>query len=151
MRISDWSSDVFSSDLAREGAAPGEVLRITCGTGIVGREQARIAEAVVHQPQVEGAGENVVARVIGIGAEPEPDAHLGPGSGHQLHDAYRARRRADRPAVQPRAASALGLHHRLEPRGRHPARTAEHKSGLQSLMSNSYDVCCLKQKKHTKY
>src|SRR3546814_5828020 len=62
--------------------------------------------------------------------------------------------------------SGIGLAHRLDGRdpdrrllaarraislhGRHPERSEEHTSELQSLMRNSYAVFCLKKKKQTK-
>jgi hypothetical protein len=42
---------------------------VAAGTGIVGREEAGRAVAVVHLAQIGRAREDVVARVVGIGAE----------------------------------------------------------------------------------
>src|SRR3546814_8057294 len=101
------------------------MLGVAARASIIGSEQARIAELLVHQPEIEGAGEYVVARIVGIVPEAEPCPHVRPGSRHQLHEPHRAGRRADR-------------------------RSEEHTSELQSLMRISYDVFCLKKKKQNK-
>lgn len=79
-----------------------------------------IAELFVHQPKVKGAGEDVVARIVGIVPEAEACAHVCPGPRHQLHEAHRAGRRPGRSAAHACAAPAFGLHHRLDPLDRHP-------------------------------
>src|SRR3546814_12627086 len=72
------------------------MLGVAARASIIGSEQARIAELLVHQPEIEGAGEYVVARIVGIVPEAEPCPHVRPGSRHQLHEPHRAGRRADR-------------------------------------------------------
>src|SRR3546814_3416715 len=103
------------------------MLGVAAGTGIVRTEETGIAEPVVHQAEVESAGENVVARIVGIEAEAETRPHVGPGRGHQLHQPHRPRRRSDGLAIE--------------------GRSEEHTSELQSLMRISYAVFCLKKKK----
>src|SRR3546814_7935358 len=110
------------------------MLGVAAGTGIVRTEETGIAEPVVHQAEVESAGENVVARIVGIEAEAETRPHVSPGRGHQLHQPHRPRRRSDGLAIEGRLAIAFG-------------RSEEHTSELQSLMRISYAVFCLKKKK----
>src|SRR3546814_1190630 len=98
------------------------MLGVAARASIIGSEQARIAELLVHQPEIEGSGEYVVARIVGIVPEAEPCPHVRTGSRHQLHEPHRAGRRADR--------------------------SEEHTSALHSLMSKSYAVIALKKKKH---
>src|SRR3546814_10205452 len=98
------------------------MLGVAARASIIGSEQARIAELLVHQPEIEGAGEYVVARIVGIVPEAEPCPHVRPGSRHQLHEPHRAGRRADRSSSQ---------------------RSEEHTSDLQALMRISYALFCL--------
>src|SRR3546814_1936009 len=117
MRISDWSSDVCSSDLALDGH--GE--RLAAGV-LAGREAALRMRAVVGR-NLRGV------RRPGGGRR-----------GHQLDRLPLAQRRA----VEP---DRRGPGHRqlVQPRGR-GARSEEHTSELQSLMRISYAVFCLKKK-----
>src|SRR3546814_8298430 len=121
MRISDWSSDVCSSDLARV--------------------QHQLVEAVVLHAPVPDAGEGFVE---GVAHRREIDGALAFGAHAEVVDPYRRlavgnvdveRHFADHP-------QAHVLQHR---------RSEEHTSELQSLMRISYAVFCLKkQKKNTK-
>src|SRR3546814_7096536 len=117
MHISDWSSDVCSSDLAG-AAGPGAAvrqdhacaLRRTLGDGLpAGRPPAGDREA-------------------------RPPAPVRPGQ----RAGGRDRRRAGR---------GLRWPGRLRRRGAASARSEEHTSELQSLMRISYAVFCLKKKK----
>src|SRR3546814_1888045 len=103
-------------------------------SGIIGREQTRITEPLVHQPQIEGAGADIVARIMRIRAEVEPAAHIGIAGGHELHQPHRTRAAGDRPAIEHGVAAAFGAHDGDDP----GFRSEEHTSELQSLMRNSY-------------
>src|SRR3546814_5965237 len=120
MRISDWSSDVCSSDLAAapprggeddEGVVPGSPV---C---VVGQGQAVRSLAAP-------AAELAAAAFLALGA--------GRGRLAELAD--------------PGAAVLVVVHQHV---GRHDAgqRSEEHTSELQSLMRISYAVFCLKKKK----
>src|SRR3546814_7838705 len=116
MRISDWSSDVCSSDLR-------DVI-------IVARDLR--ADAVGRVPAGEEGGK--VGRVIdmaesvGEGAVGEGGDRLGIGGLCQLDERHAASR------VNPAGAGQPG------------ARSEEHTSELQSLMRISYAVFCLQKK-----
>src|SRR3546814_2250605 len=113
MRISDWSSDVCSSDLwagvpyqhpqavKPVGAAPGQKCQCA-GVGLVGFDAA-----AVEQPHV--------------GQRTEQRSPVGPG-----HALFQASDVADE------------------------YRSDEHTSEIQSLMSTSYAVFCLKTKRNKK-
>ena len=57
------------------------------GTGIVGREETGNAVAVVQLTQISRAGDDVVVRVVWIGAETVALAQAGPRLRHDLHEA----------------------------------------------------------------
>src|SRR3546814_10625381 len=118
MRISDWSSDVCSSDLAelgstndwladaaRQGAPEGQWVRADRQTGGRGRR----GRTWVSEP-----GNLYASTLIRL-------------------------RGGDPPAQQLGFVAALALHRAL--------RSEEHTSELQSLMRISYAVFCLKKKK----
>src|SRR3546814_3553581 len=118
MRISDWSSDVCSSDLSSPGRnAPGGIAR-----GVVGIARSRgrrIAKGEAKvRPRTRRRRPSGQAVMIGEAIEREAEDELA-----------RARRPAER---------AFGH--------RHPLRSEEHTSELQSLMRISYAVFCLKKK-----
>src|SRR3546814_5231889 len=130
MRISDWSSDVCSSDL-------GGAHRI----GAVG--QRRLREV--------GRGNELVENLVGLGiaavlkllAADHIDGHRAVGNG-AVADAAAGDddrlRRIERPA----AGRSLVIG-RLAKRRR---RSEEHTSELQSLMRIEYAVVCLKQNRN---
>src|SRR3546814_2913145 len=128
MRISDWSSDVCSSDLAE-----GQLRDL-------GRHPGPD-----HGPGRGRAGDRPVERE-GAGPQPPDRWRLRPAAG--------GRRR--RPRGQGRATGRRPGEGGLQPRGGHPARhvpavllrprSEEHTSELQSLMRISYAVFCLKKK-----
>src|SRR3546814_5030776 len=133
MRISDWSSDVCSSDLALarpRGAAQG---RVAAAARLGGSRQHDLDDDGGHAAQGRDDGGYRRAR-----------------AGRQL------RLRAD--AVAPprgRCQSALGvdlLAQRCDRqyRGGRRRRSEEHTSELPSLMRISYAVFCLKKKKQNK-
>src|SRR3546814_2487183 len=119
MRISDWSSDVCSSDLPLQ------------------RRQALGTEAGRHR-QARQEAETVRAQTI------EPvivDVHR-----QDRPVEVAKRRRHPRVDREPLRANARGL---LEqsPAPSRPVRSEEHTSELQSLMRISYSVFCLKKNK----
>src|SRR3546814_10263677 len=117
MRISDWSSDVCSSDLRRveqrlrHGPATEAVALIGIVLGENGELLGRILEAGELQARVEGSARStVVAQGGGVGGgEVGTDA----GAAVIAHDPHE--------------------------------RSEEHTSELQSLMRSSYAVFCLKK------
>src|SRR3546814_10239959 len=138
MRISDWSSDVFSSDLALFQARKGFVDGLD-RLRVLGRH-GRQLQVLVHRDGTE------YAPFLGH----ELDAALGQFVGRQMLDLL---------AIVTNGA-AFWLHHphqRLErgafacaitPQQGHHLRSEAHTSELQSLMRNSYAVFCLKKKKN---
>src|SRR3546814_5010645 len=133
MRISDWSSDVCSSDL-REQSLPqvGPSLLVGAdphpGGGVVGDGDLR-GSVVDDLPQLGADQPEVVAlqQAGGVGLVDEvfPD--------QPAADAERAQY-----VVQGQALL----------RAPGPGRSEEHTSELQSLMRISYAVFCLKKKKY---
>src|SRR3546814_8067783 len=118
MRISDWSSDVCSSDLEIAAAAPLE------------HRHARAAMADLAARLDARRNLDLVGVAIGIG--------------NLDHPAERGGREADRRARVERGA--LAIEQRM-PRDMDEDRSEEHTSELQSLMRISYAVFCLKKKK----
>src|SRR3546814_1571493 len=124
MRISDWSSDVCSSDLMMEIGirhAPLHVER--SGERRVHDDNRRrniVRQPIINAGRVMGGGN-------GVGKQPPQ---------------YRHARLGDLVERQPRLTCIL----RASARGH---RSEEHTSELQSLMRISYAVFCLK-KKNTK-
>src|SRR3546814_3310641 len=116
MRISDWSSDVCSSDLAGQHSA----LR-----GPVDQPQRR--------PQVAGCE----ARLLRAGHRFHNRRHR-PGSAACVEGLHRAHR------VDSDLAAELLAGFLSQERG-HRLRSEEHTSELQSLMRISYAVFCLKK------
>src|SRR3546814_10026348 len=110
MRISDWSSDVCSSDLpvgARTDAAGSRRLRL------------------------------------------RPAAGAARAGSRDLVRARHRRRRAFRDLPARRIHARITRLHEADGRRLCPGRSEEHTSELQSLMSSSYAVFCLKKKKAT--
>src|SRR3546814_2108739 len=132
MRISDWSSDVCSSDLdvlqRQQTAARGLV--VAGAEGGVGLDQ-----------QVEGARRR---RLGDVGAA---DAEAPGGDRRQRPLALRHPVDVGQPveAVEHRRAEAGDLAAELDQAVQ--LRSEEHTSELQSLMRISYAVFCLKKKK----
>src|SRR3546814_6603842 len=126
MRISDWSSDVCSSDLVLERLA-GVLVQVA---------EHPFVDAVGHQQHLDVLGaEGLELRAAGGGAM---------AVGGDVPDRVLAGRHAADVGVQRhglRRAVALG---RCEAQ---QFRSEEHTSELQSLMRISYAVFCLKKKK----
>src|SRR3546814_1424288 len=143
MRISDWSSDVFSSDLQRPEDAGTQELFV--------RHPARSLDhllgdakqdVVVGVALSETAADRHVAQALG-------DLARGVGGGRPEQQVTGAQSEAA--AVRQQVADAhlagdVGIGH-AEPRQVVDDRSEEHTSELQSLMRISYAVFCLKKKK----
>src|SRR3546814_4452020 len=123
MRISDWSSDVCSSDLplaARQHEA-GDADGIGRCHGLADHREGLLRHLVV--------GHEVIGGVV-----PHPLDAVG---GHELLDVDGAR------ALQADRLQLVVLQHDVA------VRSEEHTSELQSLMRISYAVFCLKKKNIT--
>src|SRR3546814_3930302 len=133
MRISDWSSDVCSSDLA--GPRTGDQ-RAAWGGGGRGDPRTR-SRGRPSQPPRPSADDDAAARPGRAGRE---DPRTGPED-----------ERGGRALAWPVGRDAecgTGTGERPGAGGpSQPPRTEEHTSELQSLMRNSYAVFCLKKKK----
>src|SRR3546814_10772258 len=144
MRISDWSSDVCSSDLKQLGLQRGCL-------GLENRQTAR------RRPEQQDRA----ARCNTPPAAPQRAAPPAPRRRYALHHrrASDVHRHAHHRQVFPTnyatsngKTSAAGIHlwlAWLPQRKRHP-RSEEHTSELQSLMRISYAVFCLKKKTKNK-
>src|SRR3546814_8441721 len=121
MRISDWSSDVCSSDLL-VGSLSYLEQRVVAGRARVGRvEQQAVREAL------SPAGRELPVLALDV----VDDGGTGPGQQRRDHE-----------------ANALARARRRE--GHDVLRSEEHTSELQSLMRISYAVFCLKKKTRSK-
>src|SRR3546814_6161403 len=119
MRMSDWSSDVCASDLAR---GLGRFARADGG------DARRIA--AVHLPCADARGR------AALGIDDRVRLHmLGDGPGEERVGEFRVARRARRDDFQFALRDPAVV-----------ARSEEHTSELQSLMRISYAVCCLQKK-----
>src|SRR3546814_977222 len=122
MRISDWSSDVCSSDLGRNPRSVVPVERI--GVAPVFLAAAALSPPVLpRRREARHRGDRIAAM-----------------KGEQIHV---------RIAVEPPRRTGRKPGTRLRPapvRGDSADRSEEHTSELQSLMRISYAVFCLKQK-----
>src|SRR3546814_5280034 len=121
MRISDWSSDVCSSDL--DGVRHLSRAR---GGSLAGEAAAEIIDGNGN-PGLRSRASSKRAAVV-------------PDSGQRRHRRHRADDSTHaalmRPGAQPTSRSTTIL----------PKRSEEHTSELQSLMRISYAVFCLKKK-----
>src|SRR3546814_5223175 len=123
MRISDWSSDVCSSDLVEARRAP----------------VAPAVDADVHAPDGAVAGPGQAADHQR--AAPVGHRRLRAGAGDDRLHVHQPGE-APRLAVGQQVGVLRGLLAVV------PGRSEEHTSELQSLMRISYAVFCLKKKKH---
>src|SRR3546814_2132458 len=137
MRISDWSSDVCSSDLRAYAC-------------INPRGHAGYDEDCWGFSACEGPTDEVQAvdaeprRLFGYAARGVP---YGPDDGTLSPPAVLA----CLPFTPDLALDALGTMCRRHPEIVNEQRSEEHTSELQSLMRNSYAVFCLKKKKKNKW
>src|SRR3546814_5810244 len=123
MRISDWSSDVCSSDLAGV-AGQG------AGFAVPGEHRCPLARGRVAIPAALREGPGFPAAAARACA---------PARAASFPDHWKV---VERAAVVPSVQA--------EQRRRHRKRSEEHTSELQSLMRISYAVFCLKKKTNTK-
>src|SRR3546814_5227892 len=121
MRISDWSSDVCSSDLSRPRAPVDNFSHLTPVQSADCRKQS-------HPPQFRS-----IAHPQAIGSQSRPQQ---PG----LARCWTCRKSASDPL---RTGSVAGPYRPWEKT--HGERSEEHTSELQSLMRISYAVFCLKK------
>src|SRR3546814_1397947 len=124
MRISDWSSDVCSSDLRGRELLARQVHRVAVGAHhvVLDADAAVGAEGVDARP-VDGVGVAVLLELLEQHVD-HVDARL---DGHHHARLQHARQAQER--------MSLG---RLDPAA--GVRSEEHTSELQSLMRNSYAV-----------
>src|SRR3546814_8431215 len=122
MRISDWSSDVCSSDLAF-------VLTFSPG-----RERIFILPLQHAVQPHRGLGEHVICKLRGAGGSDEPCLHA---------DGIKSIKNGLPDGAI--GGAIIGLLHRFGAIF-HKERSEEHTSELQSLMRISYAVFCLKKK-----
>src|SRR3546814_9158546 len=131
MRISDWSSDVCSSDLppswSRPASTSGPHRRLREAVRERGHVGALTADPVPAAAARRRGRVLRAARAVVHGALRRTRTHRHPGG-------------AQGPAERPEEPV------RPPPRARH--RSEEHTSELQSLMRISYAVFCLKKKTH---
>src|SRR3546814_8826590 len=157
MRISDWSSDVCSSDLLFHAVLPGRLAdfvgigrrvqaqRVEVHAGTAGAGEAGFEEAVADRAQRRGAF-HALGPLAGVVAHPILDVgiHL------PLHQARGLAGRGgggDDLFLRRRFAAKGGRRIGLDAGRRRPAlRSEEHTSELQSLMRTSYAVFCLNKK-----
>src|SRR3546814_5816542 len=137
MRISDWSSDVCSSDLVRQVLEGHRIGGDQAGAGTGLDRHVAHGHALLHRQRCNGGAavldDMTGAAVDADGADHVQDQVLGGDPGAELAvDGDRKRLR-------------LALQQAL--RGQHVTRSEEHTSELQSLMRSSYAVFCLKKKK----
>src|SRR3546814_9018090 len=128
MRISDWSSDVCSSDLPR-----------------VDNDPAARRQGVTAPPLIGSRGpelpDNPNRDDLGAAARPRAQVKT-PGSCRAWPSRHMEPRR-----TFGSAGFSMGIKV-PRPCGRGGSRSEEHTSELQSLMRNSYAVFCLKKKKY---
>src|SRR3546814_4898339 len=129
MRISDWSSDVCSSDLDRRHRERFQYIDDSFGRAIA--------------PLAVVAGKGGDRALAILGAEIDEHQQCRP-------DVQRVGERRGERAVE-EAAQKAGIDQAVDI-GRQPhRRSEEHTSELQSLMRISYAVFCLKKKKEHDY
>src|SRR3546814_4127409 len=160
MRISDWSSDVCSSDLANRSSSFPLVASVE-RCGIVGDGLLNLGHGHIDRPGEARAqipvGLSKIADHDDFGTHRADVAEIP----SEVLDQVRLVRRLERPVEHARLIERLGLRDRrglndridLVGRGHESGiqrlRSEEHTSELQSLMRISYAVFCLK-KKNTK-
>src|SRR3546814_8360284 len=129
MRISDWSSDVCSSDLNREGR----------GRTRIAQRHHRLVEA--HREALDRAVADSWRGHHHLRPAVAKRRERGEHGGEQRQSSEKLHRSDPRSA--PSACEATPCARRVQ-------RSEEHTSELQSLMRISYAVFCLKKKKTTK-
>src|SRR3546814_9669410 len=143
MRISDWSSDVCSSDL------PGRSFPITAPGGYEWRANGIRGFALTHLSGTgcTGASGDVPIMPVTVPVERSPSS-VAAGLGYASlldHAKESASPGAYTVTLDNRVRVELGATNRTAV-GRFTFRSEEHTSELQSLMRISYAVFCLKKK-----
>src|SRR3546814_3262446 len=140
MRISDWSSDVCSSDLA--------MARVSAMSDVpAGRYAAAGSDDVAADPaDVDAFSDMLDAapdRCCGREVEVPPERRRHDGEGGREGAVLEFQHGERQPAVL--AFLHVEVDHHEVAAVRHRIRSEEHTSELQSLMRNSYAVFCLKK------
>src|SRR3546814_7031732 len=128
MRISDWSSDVCSSDLLRLGDQ-AEALQHA--------EQLAMPERLTGRRKTDTLRRRLQQIVRGVSLQQSGLLVIAVAVNHAVR-------------MTERAAGVHGIDRGVDARilaRRHAGRSEEHTSELQSLMRISYAVFCLKKKK----
>src|SRR3546814_6760425 len=149
MRISDWSSDVCSSDLPVRGV-PHRRDRACGGRGNVAlcddaREPRPARRSAAQRRRAQG-NRGLSDRIIRDGLCLDRLADAVPDDEGSLSPPYRRGRGGDVPGGRKRAFRRAQERADQDLR-EGEARSEEHTSELQSLMRISYAVLCLKKKK----
>src|SRR3546814_9040467 len=133
MRISDWSSDVCSSDLDHQAFVAAPACADAEQLDAVDQRRRRLLPAGLESEAEESGRAGEVAA---------PDGMAGIGRQGRIEQAVDLR-----PLVQPLGQlQRVGLMALQPHRQGAQARSEEHTSELQSLMRISYAVFCLEQK-----
>src|SRR3546814_7679636 len=136
MRISDWSSDVCSSDLSGRHRPPEEAPAHRRR----GLPDPDAILRLVKSPGEEQGGTGA-GRLLVVEDDPGVMMLGGVGAGTHLEP-------SDAPGQRDHSGEGRGRHQRCRPLAGDPLeRSEEHTSELQSLMRTSYAVFCLKKKK----
>src|SRR3546814_9355424 len=143
MRISDWSSDVCSSDLLGLGFRH-HLFEI----GILFVSVAHVAAACPLHDQVGGHAEQVALKVLDAGHVVEREHACERLLRELLSVLVRWQPRAQVADQRPMVAAIQRVDSTgMDGFGASRAKSEEHTSELQSLMRISYAVFCLKKKK----
>src|SRR3546814_9553542 len=135
MRISDWSSDVCSSDL---GFRPQRTRSIA----------EDVHDRALRVPGADGSLVPAVAVCRIPAGDEQGGQHRGAGGGVRMLGTGGRVVGAHQLVLQPRVLADRRPHQEDFDM---TDRSEEHTSELQSLMRNSYAVFCLKKKKHKIY
>src|SRR3546814_4119364 len=150
MRISDWSSDVCSSDLADEEDAGDAVEPAREGAAREPAGGRSRPEPDQRQPEGTKAGVDAAEQEHLEADRPQHRADELRQQGEVEDDDLRVQQVGDyRLSIDPRRRGGGSLRPRAFGRSRSPGRRSEeHTSELQSLMRISYAVFCLKKQKN---
>src|SRR3546814_5295015 len=137
MRISDWSSDVCSSDLALAAPLPRPALRLEIDDDVQVTDPG-VAEAILRlvQEALTNSARHADADVVHVRLARDGEAITA-----RIEDDGRLRG-----AIR-EGNGLAGMRERID--ALHGERSEEHTSELQSLMRTSYAVFGLKTKKKT--
>src|SRR3546814_1402148 len=149
MRISDWSSDVCSSDLAQRfgGGNPGIARADDLGPTADDRalDEPELAERRAPDigQQLGNSARTVAAAGFRLGLAGQPPARFAHGAPHAIGGACPPSVHRSPTSCSPGTTSRRG---RCRGARRPARRSEEHTSELQSLMRISYAVFCLIKK-----